>query len=91
MRVHTVHNVAALTCIRRVLRPEWCIPSPTARAAATRDGKRHRGLFIYKGALRSITSCPVASGMSAAAFLARWVRGMIYRGTPLLLRIGIIW
>ena len=61
MRVHTVHNVVALTCIRRVLRPEWCIPSPTARAApraaATRDGKRYLRLFIYKGALRSIPPC----------------------------------
>jgi len=68
MRVHTVHKVAALTCIWRVLRPEWCIPySPTARAApreaTARDGKRHRRLFIYKGALRSITSCPLASGI----------------------------
>jgi len=99
MRVHTVHNVAALTRIWPVLQPEWCIPSPTdrpldretPRAAAARDGKRHRRLFIYKCALRSITSCPLASGMAAAAFLARWVRGMIYRWTFLRLRIGVIW
>jgi len=34
---------------------------------------------------------PLLGGMAAAAFLARRVHGMIYRGTFLRLRIGTIW